>query len=212
MTALYYTPNSPYARKVRILLAEKGLEFKPELLPVAPSGSGRFFPASYEAMNPNKRIPLLVDGPRRLWESGLIQDYLFAAYPHSAEGNSPPLAPSLTRPGRHWEDLMILNTIDTMLDSGVNLFQFIRGGMQPGAVPYLRREMDRTQSELDWLEQEIGPEGFWPGAFCAMDINLICALGWLELRKPVPWRRPKLEAFMQRHASRPSVKESHPPG
>jgi glutathione S-transferase len=213
MITLYYSPNSPYARKVRIVLAEKGIEFKPEVLLVAPSGSGQFFAKSYEAMNPNLRVPLLDDNGLRLWESGLILDYLFKTYPKPALKADPPFAATLTRPDRHWQDMLILNTIETLLDSGTNLYQFIRCGLEPDQVPYLRREKERAQSELDWLERQITAEGFWPGTFSALDSNLICTLDWLELRKPVPWRgRPKLEALMERRGARPSVQTTRPPG
>jgi glutathione S-transferase len=213
MIRLYFTPNSPYARKVRIVLAEKGIEFKPEVPAVAPSGSGQFFPKSYEAMNPNLRIPLLEDNGLRLWESGLILDYLLKNYPKQTAKADPPFAGSLTRPERHWQDMLILNTIETLLDSGINVFQFIRGGLQPDQVPYLRREAERAQSELDWLETQITADGFWPGTFSALDSNLICTLAWLDLRNPVPWRgRPRLEAFMDRHGARPSVQTTRPPG
>ena len=216
MITLYFTPNSPYARKVRMVLAEKGLAFTPESLPVAPPGSGRFFPESFEALNPNMRVPMLADNDLRIWDSNLILEYLFKTYPDSAKSlgqTVPPLAPSLTRPERHWQDLMILNTIETLLDSAVNLYQFLREGMQPEQVPYLRRETERSRSELDWLEKQMPAEGFWPGTFSALDLNLVCTLAWLDLRNPVPWRgRPKLEAFMERFSARPSVLATRPSG
>ena len=216
MITLYFTPNSPYARKVRIVLAEKGLAFTPESLPATPPSSGRVFPESFETMNPNMRVPMLADNDLRIWDSNLILEYLFATYPHAAKGlgqNVPPLAPTLTRPERHWQDLMILNTIETLLDSAINVYQFTRDGMRVEQVPYLRREKGRTQSELDWLEKQLPAEGFWPGMFSVMDVNLVCTLAWLDLRKPVPWRgRPKLEAIMERYGARPSVQATRPPG
>ena len=216
MITLYFTPNSPYARKARIVLAEKGLAFTPESLPAAPPGSAQIFPQSFEAMNPNLRVPMLANNDLRIWDSNLILEYLFKTYPHAAKApgpNAPPLAASFTRPERYWQDLMVLNTIETLLDSAINVFQFTRDGMPVDKVPYLRREIARTQSELDWLEKQLPAEGFWPGTFSAMDVNLICALGWFDLRKPVPWRgRPKLETFMERHNTRPSVLATRPPG
>jgi glutathione S-transferase len=211
MISLYYSANSPYARKVRIALAEKGLDFEPQLLTAAPLGQGRVFPESFESLNPNLRVPLLVDGGLQLWESNAILDYLFKTYSARKGAGTPPFADSLTRPERHWQDLMILVTIETLLDSAINLFQFIRHGMNPDEVPYLRREQMRTQSELDWLERQATPEGFWPGRFSMMDANLICTLGWIDFRKPVEWRgRPRLEAILQRFDARPSVQSTRP--
>src|SRR3972149_7013082 len=98
MLTLYYSPNSPYARKIRIALAEKGLEFASESMAPGSGAPGRTHPGSFETMNPNWRVPMLVDGARRLWESNVILDYLFKTYPDRQGGGNPPFARALTRP------------------------------------------------------------------------------------------------------------------
>jgi hypothetical protein len=53
------------------------------------------------------------------------------------------------------------------------------------------------------------PDGFAPGIFSMMDLNLVCALGNVDNRKSFEWRgRPILEAIYAGYADRPSVKST----
>ncbi len=209
MLTLYYTLRSPFARKPRILLAELGLEHHAEELPIG-TLDGRLFPAEFEEANPTLRVPALKDGELLIYESNVILEYLLRTYPiGGAPSADPPLATAMTRPEREWEDRMVLTTIETFLDSAVNLAVLTRFGVEPDKVPYLRREQARCQSCLDWLEGQATPEGFAPGVFSIADLNLVCALGWTEQRQVLPWRgRPSLEAILGRYAERPSVAQN----
>lgn len=203
---LYFSPNSPYARKVRIVLAEKGLEYATKIVDT------NALPEGYSRMNPNLRVPVLVDGGRTVFESNIILDYLLRTYPGKAAGAAaPPLAATLTRPEQHWEDLQFLVTTETMLDTGLNLFQLTRDGVKPEQASYLRKELARTQTCLDWLEARITPQGFVPGQFSIQDLALMCALTWADFRKPFAWRgRKNLEQMVARHAERASVVATRP--
>jgi glutathione S-transferase len=79
-------------------------------------------------------------------------------------------------------------------------------------VAYLQRQHSRIQYGLDWLETRATPEGFAPGLFSVMDLNLLCHLEFSEARGDIfPWRgRPNLEAMVAHHADRPSVKTTAP--
>lgn len=68
---LFGTPGSPYARKVRIVLAEKGIPY--EYVIERPSAPGSRIPS----INPLGKIPVLVrDDGRVLYDSPVIVDYL----------------------------------------------------------------------------------------------------------------------------------------
>jgi glutathione S-transferase len=205
MMQLYFSPNSPYARKVRIVMLEKGLPFEGKVMDTASP------PAEFVRHNPNLRVPVLLDGGRTLFESNLIVDYLLRSHPAQGAG-SPPLAGALTRPERHWEDSTVLNVVETMLDSGINLYQLtVRSGVNADKAAYLRKERERIQSCLDWLEARATPEGFTPGVFSIADLNLVCALTWAEFRKPFDWAgRPRLAATVDRYRARPSVNSTQP--
>jgi glutathione S-transferase len=201
---LYFSPNSPYARKVRIVLREKGLECQE-----IPMDTGNP-PPEFARYNPNLRVPILVDGEHALFESNIIVEYLLKTYPAKGQGQ-PPLAGSLTRPERHWDDMLVLNCIETMLDSGLNIFQLRKNGVEVAKVAYLGTEAKRMQMELDWLEQRATPEGFVPGTFSVQDMNLVCALTWINFRKPIDLQmRPKVTAILERYNARPSVAATVP--
>jgi glutathione S-transferase len=140
--------------------------------------------------------------------SNLIVEYLLKTYPGSPAGSpQPPLAATMTRPEHHWEDARILATLETMTDSMMNLRQMKMSGLEPNDVAYLRRQRKRIDLCLDWLEKTATREGFAPGVFSIMDLNLVCALGNVDNHKSFEWRgRPSLEAIMAGYADRPSVK------
>jgi glutathione S-transferase len=203
---LYFSPNSPYARKVRIVLAENGIECAVKTLDPHQSIE------ELARLNPNLRIPIFVDGDRTLFESNVIVDYLLRTYPAAGKSASkPPLGTSLTRPDRHWDDMQVLITIETMLDTGLNLFQLMKDGLKPEQASYLKKELSRSQTCLDWLERRATADGFVPGQFSILDMNLVCALEWVSFRKPFAWQgRQNLEKIVAMYADRPSVKATRP--
>ena len=145
-----------------------------------------------------------------LFESNLILDYLLSNTPPGSVG-TPPLGAAMVRPRHKWDDSKTLMTIETTLDSGLNLFQFSRGGIGPEQAPYLGKEHERIQNNLDWLEKRATPEGFVPGEFSILDLNMICTLEWADFRKPFEWRgRPNLEALVAFHGKRESIRSTRP--
>ena len=83
---LYGAPLSPFVRKVRLLLAEKGLDYQLEA--IAPFGQ----PAWYREISPLGRIPALRDGDLALADSSVICQYLEERYPEppNLQGDAPP--------------------------------------------------------------------------------------------------------------------------
>ncbi|TWB12797.1 glutathione S-transferase [Nitrospirillum amazonense] len=76
---LYHSNGSPHARRVRILIAEKGLDI--ELIPVDLGAKEQFSPA-YRAINPRAVVPTLVlDDGTAIGEVPAIQRYLEEAFP-----------------------------------------------------------------------------------------------------------------------------------
>ena len=204
MRKLYHSYLSPYARRVLIVLAEKGLGHEGEKHTFA-----REF-AELSSINPCLLLPVFIDGDVHLWGSNLIIEYLLKTYPDARAGSSePPLAATMTRPDHHWKDATVLATLETMTDSIMNLRQMKMSGLEPENVTYLRRQRDRIDSCLDWLEKQAACDGFAPGTFSIMDLNLICALGNVDNHKSFEWRgRPMLEAIVVRYAERPAVKST----
>ena len=209
MRKLFFSNGSPFARKVRIVLHEKGLDYERDV-------QDRVRPVEEIAsLNPALAVPVLVDrgltlsdGDLTLFDSDLILAYLFETYPENAPDapRDPPLAPWMARPERRWEDARTLAAIRAFADSAVNLRLMGRDGVTPETSAYMARQAARVQRCLDWLEARAAPEGFAPGWFSAMDIAFICPVAFGERRGVLEWRgRPRLEALFDRLQARPSV-------
>jgi glutathione S-transferase len=204
MRQLYHSYLSPYARRVLIVLAEKGLEHKKHKYKFAREFEG------LSEINPGLLLPVYIDDTVHLWGSKLIVEYLLKELSGAPVGApEPPLTTSMTRAEHHWDDAKVLATLETMTDTIMNLRQMKMSGYEPHAIPYLGRQRARIDLCLEWLEKAATREGFAPGTFSIMDINLICALGNVDNHKTFEWRgRPNLEAIMERYRERPSVKST----
>lgn len=195
---LYYSQGSPFARKVRIVLIEKGLAFESDIAPRLRQPG--------ELPAPGMAVPVLQDGDLALWESDIIVDYLLQTTPNPTAPAEPPLAPFAARPDHSWQDKLTLATLATYGSTAVNLFLMNRDGVTPENSDYMTRQRTRIDQCLDWLEQQATPEGFAPGYFSLMDIAFICNATFAETRPMLPWRgRPALEALYDRHQNRPSI-------
>jgi glutathione S-transferase len=70
---LYFHPLSTNARRVRLVAHHLGLAIEEELVDL---GKGAQKRPEYLALNPNGKVPTLVDGDLKLWESYAIMVYL----------------------------------------------------------------------------------------------------------------------------------------
>jgi len=88
---LYEHPLSPYVRKVKIVLYEKGVPFERVL--VAPMTLKPDDPAyaDFAGASPRLEVPCLVDGDFRCFDSTIIVDYIDEKWP------DPPMLPPAPR-------------------------------------------------------------------------------------------------------------------
>jgi glutathione S-transferase len=75
---LYDYAGSPCARRVRISLIEKGLEWDTETIDLSRMEQRH---PDYLAINPNGLVPTLAHGERVVWESNVITQYLDDVFP-----------------------------------------------------------------------------------------------------------------------------------
>ena len=137
MITLHMSPFSPYARKIRLLLIEKDLEWERIDTETADP------PPECIAKNPNLRIPVITDDQTglTLFESTMILEYLLAPYPvNLSPAPQPPLAGVMVRPDHRWADLQLLSTIETALNSGINLLSMERSGIKAEQAVFLQKE------------------------------------------------------------------------
>jgi glutathione S-transferase len=204
---LIHSRDSPYARRVRIVLAELGLPYDSRLHPTV------YAIADLEGLAPTLRVPVWRDDQGTLFDSALIVEYLLSRYGEPASGGAqassgtePPLARVLRRPEQRWADGKLLATLDDLMDAGFLLRQLALSGVEEEGVRYLLRVRQRIATTLNWLEAQATPAGFIPGSFSLPDVWLVCALEWAAFRGTYPWRdRAKLAAIVERAAQRPSV-------
>ena len=90
---LYHAKPSPFARRVRVLLRERGLMSRIDEIATAPWDS----PAELLAVNPASKVPTLVlDDGTTLTESALIATYL------DGVGDAAPATGAQLRTHRAW--------------------------------------------------------------------------------------------------------------
>jgi glutathione S-transferase len=80
---LFHSVNSVCAQKVRVALAEKGLEYRDRLMTLR----GDQFDPQYMKLNPNAVVPTLIHDGKPVIESSVILYYIDEAFP------TPPLMP-----------------------------------------------------------------------------------------------------------------------
>src|SRR5262247_1015064 len=78
MPPLYGANASPFVRRVRVVLAEKGIAYEHD--PVVPFGA----PPEFKQISPLGRIPAFRDGDRTLADSSVICAYLERRFPTPA--------------------------------------------------------------------------------------------------------------------------------
>lgn len=70
---LYSNPFSNNVRRVRVLIEELGLDVEVVKVELA---KGEQLTPEFLAINPNGKVPVLVDGDQKIWESTAIMHYL----------------------------------------------------------------------------------------------------------------------------------------
>lgn len=195
MFKLISATPSPYARKVRIAMAEKGLPF--ELLTEVPWDSTTRTPE----YNPLEKLPILIlDDGTSVYESSFILQYLELKFPET------PMLPDDIDGKIAARRLEVL--CDGICDAVVLTF-FER--MRPEyakSSEWLARQRRKIDGGLREMARLIGDRHFAVGdRFGLGDIAVGTVLGYLTIRFPdLDWRRlhPNLAMFSARIEQRPS--------
>lgn len=197
---LLYSSNSPYARKCRVLILEKGLEKRIKLVEVQPLDD----PTRLHAANPLGKVPALIreSGPA-LFDSPIICEYIDT------------LNDELWAPARGERRIVVMRQ-QAMADGLMDLVMGRRIELNRDITlryPYWaerwERGIDRT---LDVLEAE---KSQFSSSADQGALSIAVALGYLDFRYPeLDWRtaRPGLAAFAARWFARDSFIATAPPG
>ena len=178
MRKLLFSTGSPFARAVRIVLHELGLEYdKQELLAKA-------LPiAEMAEATPTLQVPTFWDGDLTLWESGMIIEYLLSTY-DQPPGDVPALARLAFRDETIWQDKLVLSTIQTFGTAATTISQMTWTGVTVDKNAHLARSAERLNYILQWLEDQLtdAENGFLPGYVSVQDIFLASHVRFVAAR------------------------------
>lgn len=194
---LFYSPTSPYVRKVMACAIIRDIDGRIERLPTNPHES----PPALLAANPLSKVPCLVtDDGLSLFGSQLICEYL------DSVGESLPLFPDHGAP--RWRALRFQSMGDGILDAAVPC----RGEQQKPREPArdaqiarfraaIRRTVAALEADPPHRHIDIG------------SVSVACALGYLDFRFAAdPWRpdSPKLATWHEAFAQNRGIAETAP--
>jgi len=199
MPILHGVSASPFVRKTRLALAEKGISY--ELEPVMPFSVGDDF----RKISPLGKIPVWQEGDFALPDSSCIIAYLERRHP------DPPLYPEDPQSfGRalfyeEYADTRLVETIGPIfLQRVVNKRVFKQ---EPDEALVARQLDEALPPVLDYLEGEVGSgEGMVDGRFSVADIAVASMMVGLEHSGVAldARRWPQLAAYLERVYARPS--------
>ena len=196
--------SSPYVRKVRIVMAEKKLDYDFVTEDVwAPD-------TTVGQSNPLGKVPCLVmEGGEALFDSRVIVEYLDTLSPVGK------LIPAMGRERaevKTWEaladgllDASILARLEANWD-GRNKAQ--------RSDAWIERQLSKVHASLKAMSQGLGEKPFCAGIYLSLaDIAVGCALGYLDFRfSAIDWRgsHPNLAKLQEKLMQRPSFADTKP--
>lgn len=194
--------TSPYARKVRIVMLEKKLDFQMELENVwAPD-------TKIQDSNPLGKVPCLIteDGGS-LFDSRVIVEYLDTLSP---VGRLIPQGGRERAAVKCWEALA-----DGTVDACISIFLENKRPEAQRSADWLDRQYGKIHAALDAMETSLGELSFCMGInYSLADIATGCALGYLDLRfAHIDWRsnHPNLDRLYKKLSAKPAFIETAPP-
>jgi glutathione S-transferase len=196
--------TSPYVRKVRIVMAEKKLDYQYELADVW--GNDAILP-----LNPLGKVPCLVlEGREAVFDSRVIVEYLDSRSPVGR------LIPEPSRERievRTWEALA-----DGVLDAAIlaRLEATWPGrSAEQRSSAWIARQMSRIHASLASMSTMLGERAWCCATHLTLaDIAVGCALGYLDFRFPdIAWRaaHSNLTRLYDKLAVRQSFVDTAPP-
>lgn len=194
--------TSPYVRKVRVVMADKKLDysFLQENVWAADT--------TIQQTNPLGKVPCLVmeDGST-LYDSRVIAEYL---------DTLTPVCKLLPPNGRDRAEIKVWEALaDGVLDAAVlvRLETTLRPEAQQ-SPEWIARQWGKVHAGLRVMSERLGESGFCAGNHYSLaDIAVGCALGWIAFRFPdIDWRGdyPNLARLFDKLSERQSFKDTVP--
>jgi len=194
--------GSPYARKVRIVFAEKNIKVNFVLENV-------WVPETrITQSNPLGKIPCLVlDDGSSVVDSRVIAEYADSLNPVSSLIPSTPKERAVVKT---WEAIS-----DGLMDASI--LARLETSWRPAdqqCPAWIDRQLGKVDESIKFMSRELGDKEWCYGNQLTLaDISVGCALGYLLFRFPqISWQSqyPNLDRFYQKLMTRPSFQETLP--
>jgi len=195
---------SPYVRKVRIVMAEKKLDYQFELEDVWTSDA-------IMKSNPLGKVPVLVmEGGEAVFDSRVIVEYI---------DTRSPVGKLIPETGRERTEVRTWEALGDGLQDAAILARLEQtwAGRSEGqrSAAWVSRQMDKVHACLAAMSQGLGEKAWCSGNhFTLADIATGCALGYLDFRfAHIDWRTtyPNLSKLYEKLALRQSFIDTAPP-
>ncbi|MDB5937597.1 MAG: glutathione S-transferase [Massilia sp.] len=194
--------TSPFVRKVRVVLAEKKLDYSFELENVWSAET------TIHLSNPLGKVPcLIMEDGSSMYDSRVIAEYL---------DTLTPVCKLLPPNGRDRADVKVWEALsDGVADAAIlaRLETTLRPAGQQSAA-WIERQMGKVHAGLAVMSANLGESPFCKGNhYTLADVAVGCTLGWLLFRFPeIDWRGdyPNLARLFDKLSERASFKESAP--
>ncbi len=193
--------TSPFVRKVRVVLAEKKMEY--ELVIDSPWQNDSQVPS----FNPLGKIPvLMIDGDTPLFDSRVIVEHIDNVTPN----NKLLPAPNRERTEvKRWEALS-----DGLCDAAVAVILEAKRAKKEQSTDLIKRQHEKVTRALAFMEIQLGDKPYCMGThFSLADITVGIALGYLSFRFPeINWQEshPNLSRLYEKLMQRPSFIDTMP--
>jgi glutathione S-transferase len=193
---------SPYVRKVRVVLAEKKLDYAFELENVWTAET------TIHLSNPLGKVPcLIMEDGSPMFDSRVIVEYL---------DTLTPVCKLLPPNGRERADIKVWEALaDGVLDAAIlaRLEKTLRPAEQQ-SMAWIARQMAKVDASLSVMAANLGEAPFCKGNhYTLADVAVGCTLGWLSFRFPeIGWRGdyPNLARLFDKLSERQSFKDTVP--
>ncbi|KQU76902.1 MULTISPECIES: glutathione S-transferase N-terminal domain-containing protein [unclassified Rhizobacter] len=195
---------SPYVRKVRIVMAEKKLDYQFELEDV-------WTRDAIMKSNPLGKVPVLVmEGGEAVFDSRVIVEYI---------DTRSPVGKLIPETGRERTEVRTWEALGDGLQDAAILARLEQtwAGRSEGqrSAAWVSRQMDKVHACLAAMSQGLGDKAWCSGThFTLADIATGCALGYLDFRfAHIDWRAsyPNLSKLYEKLALRQSFIDTAPP-
>jgi glutathione S-transferase len=193
--------TSPYVRKVRIVMAEKKIDYDLVLdNPWAPD-------TLIQQSNPLGKVPcLMMDDGGAMFDSRVIVEYLDILTP---VGKLIPVSGRERAEVKCWEALA-----DGLQDAGALIRQEKLRPAAQQSEAWIKRQQGKVDGALKAMSDGLGDKPFCVGTHYSLaDVAIGCALDWLSFRFPdTAWRDdyPELAKLLDKLSERQSFKDTVP--